>query len=955
MHSNKFFYIFIVVILIFAFYPRANTEEPTVVTVGYYLGFNIIKNPNSLQARGFGYDILQKIGRELNIQFEFVELNSSAFDAVANEEVDIAGLFVKNPEREKKVVFSSSAYNQVQYGLATKGNQNVFYDDPASIDGKKVATFFDSYANDLLDDYLHQNNISVQYVYGDVDSYTELDADYYLIYTDNDRLVNFYTILNLGVSYTHFITSEKNQSLMNQIDAAYKNIVLNDNNFIEDLQSKYRNLGGEFRTRSLRREEAELLKGKTFTVGYTSNHTPYQYTNKNGAPAGMIIDILNMLASDYGFSIDYKPYIFSNGTANHSEFDLLVSILGETEDASQYYQSTYPYYNLPLVMLLKEKGNFKSLQDLKNNKSRIGLPYYIDFDYNTFYEDFLQSKITLSPSYEGLINSLTEETIDGILLIDSGADYARLSFRENVLIQPTDLVLPLKFHLSNKTAEEYMDIFNTILSRVNDTEFYRIRQKHIEEFLPAFDIRLFFIKNIIYFIIIAFTILLAILLSIIYSQKNYKEKIVKILQTDELTGHLSLRYFRELVVERLQNAGSSEYEIISFDIDFFRLINNYFGMETGTKVIKGLADALRKAYSQTSTLIAHGTADKFILFGRVDECEDIERIVSLYLQPAVKEIVGKQYNLSMSIGIYKIAGAAEDINTLIDYSDIARSKGKKQHRTTYTYFDEKMRKEYIDTATVTYKMEGGLRNNEFKMVFQPKINLTTLEICGAEALVRWHQEGQEPIYPYDFIPIMEANGFVLNLDLYVFEEVCRFLNENYSEYPVPKIAINMSAITLSEPSIIDSLMRIVEKYRVKPRELEIELPESAWADFGSVLDEKVKTLKHLGFSIAMDDFGTGISSLNRLSDINIDIIKLDNSFLEHNQHTEKGTIVIEEIMALTKRLEISVIAEGTETLEQAKWLRSLKCDIAQGFYFSKPLDEEEFKLYLKEDNTYTLD
>ncbi len=461
-----------------------------------------------------------------------------------------------------------------------------------------------------------------------------------------------------------------------------------------------------------------------------------------------------------------------------------------------------------------------------------------------------------------------------------------------------------------------------------------------------FIVDLFF--NPFFYVFIAFSCMTGIILYYKISKVEKRNKeILEKLDRDDLTSLLSVAAFKEKLSQILLNAKENEYEIIVFDIDHFRVINKYFGRAIGLEIIKSMGKTLQQAYLASDTYLSRLNAEEFIICKKVDEGIKIDKLIDLFILPTVQSILGKNYNLSISAGLYRTAGIYEKAIDVIDYADLARLKGKKHYKTTINYFNDELREEILDTVEITFQMQRALKEKEFFVKYQAKVDFQTFEIIGAEALVRWLPPSNVQIYPDRFIKVMETNGFILELDLYVFKEVCKFISDNSQKKQsvFPKIAVNFSPITMSEPQIVEVLEAILKRFNVSSSQIEIELTESAFVNHEKMILERINSLRKLGFTVAIDDFGTGISSLNRLSVMEVDVLKLDKSFLFANQG-ERGSIVVEEIILLAQRLGMKIVSEGVETKEQVENLRSLNCDIAQGYYFSRPISEIEFLDFL---------
>lgn len=464
------------------------------------------------------------------------------------------------------------------------------------------------------------------------------------------------------------------------------------------------------------------------------------------------------------------------------------------------------------------------------------------------------------------------------------------------------------------------------------------------------------LNNITIWTILIFFFLLCFTGFILFMNiKRQKDKLEKYLNYDHKTGLITLHRMSEQVQQIMKSASNNEYEMITLDIDFFRIINTTFGYEIGTKVIISFANSLKEIFANTNVLVSRVEEEKFIIFRKINELGRMEDICKHFIYPSIIKELRNNYNLSMSVGIYRINDVNEDFNVMFDRTNIARLKGKNYHRLTITYYDKEMKREYEQRTNIVLKMDDALKKKEFVLYYQPKVDFNTLKINGAEALVRWFPKDEDPIYPNKFIKLFEENGFIHELDLYVLEEVCQFLKRNEDKIDIPLISVNVSTNTLSESYIIDSILNILESYDVDPGKIEIEVTESATSLDNSDLINTVAKLREIGFILSMDDFGSGVSSLNRLGSITLDIIKIDKGFLDVNTIEESGLIIVKNIINMLKELNVKIVCEGIETVKQAKYLKALGCDYAQGYFFERPLSENDFITKLESNITYRLE
>jgi len=259
-----------------------------------------------------------------------------------------------------------------------------------------------------------------------------------------------------------------------------------------------------------------------------------------------------------------------------------------------------------------------------------------------------------------------------------------------------------------------------------------------------------------------------------------------------------------------------------------------------------------------------------------------------------------------------------------------------------------MSEEIITQDIIESEMYKALENEEFQVYLQPKINMVTTKICGAEALVRWIHPEEGMRSPALFIPIFEKNGFISQLDMYMFEKVCRIKADWIAcgrQYAHIVISVNMSRVHLHEKDFCETLSEIADKYGIVHNELEIEITESVFEEDNNVLIDNVERIKEQGFLVSIDDFGSGFSALNLLKDLYVDTIKIDRGFIHGSGETARGKGIIRNVIALCLDLKVDVVTEGIETKEQAEFIMQCGCQIAQGFYYSRPLPLNEFELF----------
>lgn len=418
--------------------------------------------------------------------------------------------------------------------------------------------------------------------------------------------------------------------------------------------------------------------------------------------------------------------------------------------------------------------------------------------------------------------------------------------------------------------------------------------------------------------------------------------LVNTLEKDSLTNLYTKEAFYGYVERYLKNS-KLEFDIIGLNIERFKLINNIFGMKEGDKLLKFIANLIERKFADYKIICSRAVADQFYIF--INRDAKYEKI----LYEIEKEI--KSYNLNIEIlmhfGIYEIKNLKDPVSIMCDRVKLAIDSIKGKYNILYSYYDDEIIEKIMAEQQLLNCMEESLENKDFKVYLQPKTNLITGEVVGAEALIRWIHKDLGFITPNRFIPLFEKNGFITNIDMFVLERVC-FVIKNWLERDIKpiKISINLSRVDIYNPNLINMMMVIIDKYQVPIKYISLEITETSYTENSKQLITVVKQLKKIGFNIEMDDFGSGYSSLNMLEELPIDVLKLDMKFLETSSKTKNNIGILNFVVSLAKWLDLSLIVEGVETLEQVNYLKSIGYVYGQGYYFSKPMPENDFEEYL---------
>lgn len=409
---------------------------------------------------------------------------------------------------------------------------------------------------------------------------------------------------------------------------------------------------------------------------------------------------------------------------------------------------------------------------------------------------------------------------------------------------------------------------------------------------------------------------------------------------DELTGIYNKQAFYNKTKEMLLDNPDKNFDLLRINIERFKVLNDLFGESTGDKLLRYIGKFLKEI---NLPLCVSGRlyADNFVVCYEAGKVDSRRMINTLQM---VADSFAINNRTILSFGLYRIDDKTLPVSVMCDRANMALWKAKGNFKNPYCEYDEKMRQQVLKEQKIINAMEMAIQNKEFTLYLQPKYDIEKGTIIGAEALVRWISLENGFISPGDFIPVFENNGFVYEVDKFIWEESCRYLRKWLDEgREVHPISVNVSRIDFYVPKLVQHLVDLREKYQLPSQYLELEITESAYTEDPEQIITITRQLREAGFVILMDDFGTGYSSLNMLKDIQIDVLKLDMGFLKSSDYSAKGGNILTAILKMAESLKMQTIAEGVETKEQVEFLKSIGCKYVQGFYYSKPLPVDEFE------------
>ena len=419
-------------------------------------------------------------------------------------------------------------------------------------------------------------------------------------------------------------------------------------------------------------------------------------------------------------------------------------------------------------------------------------------------------------------------------------------------------------------------------------------------------------------------------------------------QYDSLTGLYILEAFKERVRDELKENPDGQYVIFCTNIQHFELVNNLYGLKRADRLLSELSTMLTMLDKEVK-VCCRSVADHFLVFMEYNGKEQLEQELKKLCED-FHHIATEKYSDALpklGVGVYVITDNGEDVDKMVENANATRKALGVHKGFEVVFYDSRIFKKLEKMKEIETTMESALENGEFKVYIQPKYSLENNHIVGAEALCRWIRDDGTMVYPDEFIPVFEEDGFIENIDFYMLEKVCEMIERRANEGKrCVAVSINQSRVLLQDSQYVSKVASVICRYKIPSEFIELELTERIFQDDLSGFAEMMEELKKYGIRWSIDDFGTGYSSLNLLKELPVDILKIDKSFLDETETSDMSRIIIRKTVELAQELNKNVVCEGVETESQADYLRDIRCDMAQGFLYARPMPMSDFEILL---------
>ena len=690
-----------------------------------------------------------------------------------------------------------------------------------------------------------------------------------------------------------------------------------------------------------------------FTIGVPIDRCPMFYIDSDsGEIVGIGVDLMKSAANEAGFEVVFKAISEPNlkEALDNTEYDLVMPFGSAVTSASG--DATIVSENLIQTPFTIVNTGKQSISDI--SAIRIGMLKSQGGVAETVKQLYPGITIILYDSMADCIKALRKNEVDALLHNSYTWSYVlqKPSYKD-LKVQPSAM-FSMDFRagtLDTAEGRKRIELINEGITAIPETKKqaialdYTTRDLYVYSFWD-------YLYQYKYFLIVGTILFIALVIMLVLRQKSYfkeqKEKMRLMEDIDPLTGVLSHNGFRKKVEELLINNPDTAYTISYNNIKDFKFINDSFGWKVGDELLKFWTERSLEILTDKEAMGRYD-GDHFVILRCMGGNEQILQDEKYILNPLRNYFSdrGKDFTVRLCSGIYVLMpDDYKDINVdkMLDYARIAERKVRETKKEGFEFYNPTQWDRGKQSAGIVSRLPAAVESGEIQVWYQPQVNYKTGKITGAEALCRWNSKKNGNISPGEFIPILEETGLIYDLDCHVWDTVCKDLRRWNEQGRDICVSVNLSRQDIvKNPDVAEHFNTLKEFYNLSPKQLRIEITESAYVENSDVIIKTTTKLREAGFEVEMDDFGSGYSSLNMLKEVVLDRIKLDLRFITGSGDQKMGRTILSYMVQMLQAIGTSLIAEGVETLEQADFLGSLGCEEMQGYYFYKPMPVDEFE------------
>lgn len=938
------------------FAHSAQTRSKTYV-VGGSARFGVTETGHGMS--GLACDYLDQISKYTDDRFTYKQgTPEKLFEMLADGGIDIIPCVT---EKELELYDKDGAFTTAGFSMITKfdavyvynkgKNKDVFFNDTDSIKRMKIGylpededSFFvdGKFAQSELEDaefikYNTEATMRGDFISGKLDAVAKNCFRPW----DNETLV-----YQFGTSACSFVIRASDAELSARISEGMSKLFLSYPSFPGDTYQKNISNYSTQRYAYSAAEKDYLSKHKEINMGFNLSADIFEsYDAAENRLIGILGAIIDQISVSSELKINVKPYNSLADCMNamaSEDIDIIYGgiPMGGVDGYSGYYVSA-PVMRSPIVLAGKKGTEISDTAEIAIDGNQSDVIKYLErFRPNAHISRYSSNLIACEMVMKGRGSIVCIDCQDAVYL--KNTQYEELQILDVLPIFRSECLAitrrsdVLRGILEKSIAqingnESIVDIYSLISSQNIITEKHDVH---------------------IWLIIGGFTVLGALLAVFIILNTVKNRRLAEI---DTLTGGRTKRRYISDSAKAVKKTNPKNWAVIVFDIDKFKFINDRLGYDEGNRVLERLYKTIGD-HLETGEVYARISDDNFACTIKNGSDIDLEnRINNIFAEFDRRNSLFVSYPVMFSAGICRLDQCTDkydavDFNVAIDRCSIAKKTIKGRHSNAVAFYDGKIREKALREKDFENVMPAALREHEFMCYIQPKYGTKSRHIEGAEALIRWNSKEFGFVFPDEFIPLSEKNGFVVELDFFILEEVCKAMRRWLDKGLTPVvISVNQSRLHLNNDDYIWRVREIVDKYEIPYEYIELELTESVFTDNADLMLKVMQKLHDIGFKLSIDDFGSGYSSLNMLKDIPADVVKIDREFFNGTVNSQKGRAVISTVVDLAKNLNMQVISEGVETVEQVDFLQEIDCHMVQGYYFAKPMPMKDFEILWEND------
>lgn len=940
-------FLMIMLLLLLVIQPATAQSEVQTVKVGYFLHDGYQNKSADGVYSGYGYEYLQKIAEYVDVRFEYVEGTwAECLQWIQDGKIDLLGFMLKTDEREALYDYSNldCGYNTTKL-LTRKSNSTLAENDWANFNGIHVGLNKGSAIIEQFAQYASEHGFTYeQTLYASQEDVTaalqngEVDA----ICVSNVVIPDWARTLSVfNPQPIYYVVKKGNTELLSNLNYALGQIKMSAPTFEQSLRDTYYVENASNTIVFSDKERQYLANAGTITVAIDPNYMPIEgFSDEGEQPQGFTPTLLSKISELSGLQFAYQSYdTYSAAMSSFGSGDYeILSTANQSVSNMADAMLSNVYFRASMVLVGNKDFSFAGKDDI-----RIALTPKNMFLMGYLQNLYPQCQLIQCESFDEAARMVSSGEADLLARNVYSAQSESLSDYPNLrIVYDTGRFSDYRFAFPASTPKELVSVINKCLGAIPESEVNAMLTSAMLGNVPVEQN-----AGKVLAITLLSLALSALAVFFVIKLRKFRKTLMAQAYFDPLTGSRNLSRFKLDAQAIISQNAKQGYVIDFMDVRNFQLVNELYGFDAGDKLLCLITDHLCTVLDEKKEAFGRIGDDEFVVLLAADNAETLfVRAEASFARLLASSKMLMAQNVVFVRGYYFLDGET-DLNAALEKAMLAHKQAKLRGESIVVY-DEAMKQAVLRDQHLEDRMESALEHGEFRLFMQPQYRVCDETVSGVEALVRWVEEDGTIIFPDDFIPLFERNGFVLKLDYYMFEQACKTIRGWIDSGVRPVVvSVNFARTHVLDPNWISDLIEIADKYAVPKTLLEIEITERTAVEREDVLIELIGQMHQAGFRVSIDDFGSGHSSLGILQSLQVDTLKLDRSFFQAETDTQRTQAIVGLIIQMAKVLRMSTMAEGIEQKEQVQFLKKLDCDTIQGYYYAKPMPVDEITPLLR--------